>query len=204
MGLPLILLVSAPSGAGKTTVGEALLKQAPRLRRVVTCTTRAPRAGEVPGVDYHFLSPDEFSERVARGEFLEHATVYGRSYGTLKSAVLEQLSAGNDVLLIIDVQGAASVRRVAASDPVLSRALVTVFLTPSGMGELERRLRGRASEAEEVVQRRLQAAREEAARWGEFDYLIVSGTREEDLRRLHAVYMAESLRRERQDFRFGD
>jgi guanylate kinase len=204
MGLPLILLVSAPSGAGKTTVGEALLKQAPRLRRVVTCTTRAPRAGEVPGVDYHFLSPAEFSERVDRGEFLEHATVYGRSYGTLKSAVLEQLSAGNDVLLIIDVQGAASVRQVAQSDPVLSRALVTVFLTPSGMGELERRLRGRASEAEEVVQRRLQAAREEAARWGEFDYLIVSGAREQDLHRLHAVYMAESLRRERQDFRFGD
>ncbi len=204
MGLPLILLVSAPSGAGKTTVGEGLLRQAPRLRCVVTCTTRPPRAGEVAGVDYHFLSPADFSERVARGEFLEHATVYGKSYGTLKSSVLEQLSAGHDVLLIIDVQGAASVRTVAQADPVLSGALVTVFLTPSGMGELERRLRGRASEAEEVVQRRLQAARVEAARWGEFDYLIVSGTREQDLHQLHSVYVAESLRRERQDFHFGD
>jgi guanylate kinase len=155
-------------------------------------------------VDYHFLSSADFAERVARGEFLEHATVYGQSYGTLKSAVLEQLSAGHDVLLIIDVQGAASVRAVAQADPVLSRALVTAFLTPSGMGELERRLRGRASEAEEVVQRRLQAARAEAARWREFDYLIVSGTREEDLHHLHSVYVAESLRRERQDFQFGD
>lgn len=203
MSLPLILLISAPSGAGKSTVGEALLKETTRLRRVVTCTTRPPRSGEVNGVDYHFLQPADFAQRVAKDEFLEHATVYDRSYGTLKSGVLEQLNAGQDVLLIIDVQGAASVRSRAKSDPVLSRALVTVFLSPPSLGELEQRLRGRAADSEESLQRRIQSARDEAARWGEFDYLVVSGSREDDLRRLRSIYEAETLRRDRQDFHFA-
>ncbi len=204
MGLPLILLISAPSGAGKSTVGEALLKHAPRLRRMITCTTRAPRPGEIPGVDYHFLSPADFAARVARREFLEHATVYDHSYGTLKSGVLEQLALGNDVLLIIDVQGAASVRAVANADSILSRALVTVFLTPPGLGELDKRLRGRGADSEDVLKRRLAAAKSEAARWREFDYLVVSGTREDDLRRIRSIYEAESLRRDRQQFQFTD
>jgi guanylate kinase len=201
---PLILLVSAPSGAGKTTVGEALLGHAPGLRRVTTCTTRAPRGSEVHGVDYHFLSSDDFSGRVGRGEFLEHATVYGRSYGTLKSSVLELLGEGSDVLLIIDVQGAASVRKAAQADPILARALVTVFLTPPTMSQLEQRLRGRGSDSEESLRCRLEAARSEAARWTEFDYLLLSDTREADLARLRAIYDAESLRRDRQDFQLAD
>ncbi|MBN9693373.1 MAG: guanylate kinase [Verrucomicrobia bacterium] len=203
MSSPLILLISAPSGAGKSTVGEALLKETSRLRRVITCTTRPPRAGEVKGVDYHFLSADDFAQRVARNEFLEHATVYDRSYGTLKSGVLEQLNTGQDVLLIIDVQGAASVRKAAKSDPVLAGALVTVFLSPPSLDELERRLRGRGSDSAESLQRRIESARDEAARWREFDYLVVSGSREDDLRRLRSIYEAETLRRDRQDFNFA-
>ncbi|MEN9674461.1 MAG: hypothetical protein RIS76_357 [Verrucomicrobiota bacterium] len=197
MSSPLILLLSAPSGAGKTTVADGLIATTPNLRRVTTCTTRPPRPGEVPGKDYHFLSPAEFSERVARGEFLEHATVYGKSYATLKRSVHELLESGHDVLLNIDVQGAERVRQEAQRDAVLSGALVTVFLTPSSLTELETRLRGRGSDAEEVIQRRLESARTEAARWEEFDYLVVSGTRAEDLARMQAIYTAERLRRGR-------
>ncbi|MEI6357773.1 MAG: guanylate kinase [Verrucomicrobiota bacterium] len=200
MANPIILLISAPSGGGKTTVCSSLLAANAGLRRVVTCTTRAPRPGEQDGVDYHFFTPEDFARRAGAGEFLEHANVYGRSYGTLKSSVLDLLAAGNDVLLNIDVQGAASVRKVAASDPVLSGALVTVFLTPPTLAELESRLRGRGADAEEVVLRRLSEARVEAARWTEFDYLVVSGTRSDDSRRMQAIHDAERLRRSRARF----
>lgn len=203
MSSPLILLISAPSGAGKTTVAEGMITTSPNLRRVTTCTTRPPRAGEVPGRDYHFLTPEEFASRQAGGEFLEQATVYGKSYGTLKRSVHELLEAGQDVLLNIDVQGAERVRLEAQSDAVLARALVTVFLTPPTLKELEGRLRGRGSDAEDVIQQRLESARAEAARWQEFDYLIVSGTREEDLARMQAIYQAERLRRERNELRLG-
>ena len=200
MATPIILLISAPSGGGKTTVCSALLAANAGLRRVVTCTTRLPRPGEQDGVDYHFFTPEDFARRAGAGEFLEHATVYGRSYGTLKSSVLDLLAAGNDVLLNIDVQGAASVRKVAISDPVLSGALVTVFLTPPTLAELGSRLRGRGADAEDVVLRRLAEARVEAARWTEFDYLVVSGARADDSRRMQAIHDAERLRRSRARF----
>ena len=200
MATPIILLISAPSGGGKTTVCSALLAANAGLRRVVTCTTRLPRPGEQDGVDYHFFTPEDFARRSGAGEFLEHATVYGRSYGTLKSSVLDLLAAGNDVLLNIDVQGAASVRKVAISDPVLSGALVTVFLTPPTLTELGSRLRGRGADAEDVVLRRLAEARVEAARWTEFDYLVVSGARADDSRRMQAIHDAERLRRSRARF----
>lgn len=200
MAIPIILLISAPSGGGKTTVCHGLLAVNPNLRRLVTCTTRLPRAGEVNGVDYNFFSPEEFAWRLAAGEFLEHATVYDKSYGTLKSSVFDLMAAGNDVLLNIDVQGAASVRRTAKADAVLGRALATVFLTPSTLSELEARLRGRGSDSEEVIARRLAEAKAEAAQWTEFDYLVVSGTREDDARRMQAIYDAERLRKTRAEF----
>lgn len=203
MSSPLLFLISAPSGAGKTTVCAGLLAAVPNLRRIVTCTTRPPRPGEREGVDYRFLSAEEFTARVGRGEFLEHATVYGKSYGTLKADVRQLLAAGHDVLLNIDVQGAASVRAAAATDAVLSRALVTVFFSTATLGELEERLRGRAQDAEEVIQRRLREAAAEAARWREFDYLVVSASREDDLRRMQVIFEAEHLRRERSDFHFA-
>ena len=200
MSTPIILLISAPSGAGKTTVCNAMLAANPGLRRVVTSTTRPARPGEQHGVDYHFFSAEEFGRRREAGEFLEHASVYGRAYGTLKSSVLDLLTAGHDVLLNIDVQGAASVREVAARDPVLQRALVTVFLTPPTLAELESRLRGRGSDPEEVVARRLAEAQGEAGRWSEFDYLVVSSSRSEDLRRMQAIYDTEQLRSARAEF----
>lgn len=191
---PLVLLISAPSGGGKTTVCEQLLAARPGLTRAITCTTRAPRAGERPGVDYHFLQPEEFAQRVAAGDFLEHATVYGRSYGTLKSELLDRLAAGRDVLLNIDVQGASTVRATAAQDPILSRALVTIFLTPDSLATLEARLRRRGQDSEETIQRRLAAARGEIDQWRAFDYLVVSTTIPADLAAVEAIYTAERMR----------
>ena len=198
-----LLLRSAPSGGGKTTVCSSILAVNPRLRRVITCTTRKPRPGEVNGVDYHFLEMADFERGLAAGEFLESALVYGNRYGTLRSSVVDVLRAGFDVLLNIDVQGAASIRAAAAADAELGAALVTVFLTPGTMQELEGRLRGRGSEAEEVVARRLAAAPGEVAESQYFHYLVVSGTREEDLRRVQSIYEAEQVRLHRIHLDFG-
>lgn len=190
----LLVLLSAPSGAGKTTVCQQLLAARPLLTRVVTCTTRPARPGEQDGVDYHFLDAAEFERRVEAGEFLEHATVYGHRYGTLRSEVLDRLRSGRDVLLTVDVQGAATIRERAAEDPQLRRALVTVFLTPPSLAVLEKRLRGRGTDAEDVIQRRLAVARREIAQWNRFDYLVVSSTIAEDLRRMLAILEVEKMR----------
>lgn len=198
-----LFLLSAPSGAGKTTVSQGLLDHEPRLRRVVTCTTRAPRAGERDGVDYHFLQPVDFARRVEAGQFLEHADVYGNRYGTLKASVLEVLRAGFDVLLAIDVQGAASVRRLAERDPELQRALVTVFLTPASRAELEARLRGRAQDGEAVITRRLATAESELAEAPRYEYLVVSGARADDLATMRAILAAERCRQSRVDFQWA-
>ena len=138
---PLLIIISAPSGGGKTTLCQHLLERHPEMGRAVTCTTRQPRKGERDGVDYFFLDEPAFQRRVNAGDFLEHATVYGNSYGTPKSEVLARLRQGRDVLLNIDVQGAASVCASAEKDPALRHALVTVFLTPPSLEELATRLR---------------------------------------------------------------
>jgi guanylate kinase len=194
---PLVLLISAPSGGGKTTVCAQLLSATPGLTRAITCTTRPPRPGERDGIDYHFLDPTTFARRVAAGEFLEYATVYGQSYGTLKAELLDRLKAGQDVLLNIDVQGADAVRAQAAQDPALAAALVTVFLTPASLETLEGRLRQRGHDAEAVIQERLVAARTELPHWRRFDYLVISTTIPEDLRRVQAIFTAEKLRSRR-------
>jgi len=190
----LLVVLSGPSGGGKTTLCQNTLASAEGLTRAVTCTTRSPRPGERDGVDYHFLDEAEFARRVRAEEFLEYAAVHGASYGTLKQDVTDLLAAGHDVLLNIDVQGAGTVRLRAAEDPVLGRALMTVFLAPSGPGALEERLRGRGTEDEASLTRRLSAARGEIDRWMEFDYLLVSGDRDEDVRRLRLVMEAERMR----------
>jgi guanylate kinase len=194
---PLMLLISAPSGAGKTTLCRNLLDANPNLRRAITCTTRDPRPGETDGVDYHFMDAQTFLRRVESGHFLEHATVHGNSYGTLRQEVTRKLEEGHDVLLNVDVQGAASIRRAAEKDPLLQAALVTLFLMAASMEILETRLRNRASDSDEVIDRRLSAARQEAAQWRHFDYLLVSGTLEEDARRAQAILDAEHLRARR-------
>lgn len=191
---PLLVLISAPSGGGKTTVCQQLLAARPDMTRAVTCTTREPREGEKDGVDYYFLDATSFLKRVQAGNFLEHATVYGHSYGTLKAEVLGKLRLGKDVLLNVDVQGAATIRECAEEDPELKRALVTVFLTPGSMAMLEGRLRKRGTDASAVIQKRLSVARQEIAQWKNFDYLLISTTVQEDLRRMLAVIEAEKLR----------
>lgn len=194
---PLLILISAPSGGGKTTLCDLLLQTLPNLTRAVTSTTRAPRPGEQHGKDYYFFTPEEFQRRVAAGEFVEHATVYGRSYGVLKSELLGKLRAGQHVLLNIDVQGAETVRARAQEDPELKRALVSIFLTPASMAELELRLRRRNADSEEEIQKRLATAREELSHWNHFDYLVISTSKEEDLRRGLMILEAEAMKSER-------
>jgi guanylate kinase len=190
----LLVLISAPSGGGKTTLCQQLLAARPDLTRAITCTTRAPRDGERDGEDYHFLTPEAFLLRAQAGECLEHATVYDHRYGTLKSEVLGRLREGRDVLLNVDVQGAATIRACAREDPELRRALVSVFLTPASVVVLEARLRRRATDSAAVIAKRLSAAREEIAQWQQFDYLLISDTIPEDLRRMLAIVEAEKLR----------
>ena len=194
---PLLLLVSAPSGGGKTTLCQQLLASRPELTRAITCTTRAPRPGERDGIDYYFLDAAAFEKRVAAGDFLEHATVFGNRYGTLRSEVRERLRSGQDVLLSIDVQGARAVRTQARNDAELNRSLVTIFLTPPSVSILEERLRQRNTDAPEVIQRRLGEARHEFAQWPEFDYLLISTSVSEDLRRALAIVEAEKMRASR-------
>ena len=191
---PLLILISAPSGAGKTTLCALLLASQPNLTRAITCTTRAPRPGEKDGVDYHFFTAEEFLKRLHAGNFLEHATVYGNSYGFLKSELLGKLRAGKDVLLNVDVQGAATIREQAATEPELQRALITIFLTPPSVVVLEERLKKRGADAEAVIQKRLAVARQEIAQWKNFDYLLISGSKQEDLRRTLAIIESEKMR----------
>jgi guanylate kinase len=193
----LLILVSAPSGGGKTTLCDLLLQTLPNITRAVTSTTRAPRPGEEHGRDYYFFTPEDFQRRVAAGEFVEHATVFGRSYGVLRSELLDKLRSGKDVLLNIDVQGAETIRDRAAADPELSRALVSIFLTPASITELEARLRRRNADSEPEIQKRLATARQELAHWKHFDYLVLSTSKEEDLRRALAIVEAEKMRGER-------
>jgi len=194
---PLLIVISAPSGGGKTTLCDLLVAARPNVTRAITCTTRTPRPGEKDGVDYYFLDAATFLKRVQAGNFLEHATVYGNSYGTLKSEVLGKLRQGRDVVLNVDVQGAAAIREHAAGDPELKRALVTVFLTPPSLSILEQRLRKRGMDSSTAIQKRLSVAKQEIAQWRHFDYLIVSTSIQEDLRRMQAILEAEQMRQVR-------
>jgi guanylate kinase len=193
----MLVVISAPSGTGKTTLCVQTLAARPTMSRAITCTTREPRPDEKDGVDYYFLDAADFLRRVQAGNFLEHATVYGNSYGTLKSEVLGKLRAGKDVLLNVDVQGASAIRAHAAEDPELKPVLVTVFLTPPSMAVLEARLKKRGQDSAQTIAKRLAVARQEIAQWKNFDYLIVSSSVAEDVRRLGAILDAEQMRQAR-------
>lgn len=194
---PLLLLLSAPSGGGKTTLCDQLLRKRPDITRVITCTSRPKRPGEIDGVDYYFLSRSDFYRRIAEGAFLEYATVYDNSYGTLRSEVVARIASGRHVLLNIDVQGAAAVRLAAQADALLSARLVTVFLTPATKAELETRLSRRGSETPAALARRLEEAASEVRQWNTFDYLIISTTIAEDVRRMEVILEAELYRKDR-------
>ena len=174
----ILFVISAPSGAGKTTLISSLRHKQDFIYSV-SCTTRAPRPGEVHGEDYFFLTQDEFQQHVTDGDFLEHAEVHGRFYGTLKSTVLTHLMSGVDVLLDIDTIGAASIRMCA--DPIIQDALADVFIMPPGLDELARRLRRRGTESEEQISVRLKNAFGEMEKWRAYRYTIISGSMEEDI-----------------------
>jgi len=183
-----LFVLSAPSGAGKTTLCSAL-RQKPDFVYAVSCTTRPPRPGETEGEDYFFITDEAFSLRLAAGDFLEQAEVHGHRYGTLKSTVLENLSLGVDVLIDIDTNGAASIR--GCGDRFILDALADVFIMPPDLDELRRRLMKRGTETAGQVEVRLHNAAVEMERWRAYKYAIISGSMEEDIEKFRAVMRAE-------------
>jgi guanylate kinase len=192
---PLLVVVSAPSGAGKTTLRDRLLAARPDVAYSVSCTTRPPRPGEVDGRDYHFLAPAEFARRVAAGLFLEHAEVHGFQYGTLRETVADALRRGRHVLMDLDVQGAASVRALVRAAPpgdLLRTSHVDIFVAPPSLAVLRQRLEKRGQDAPDVIARRLKNAEVELRRAGEFGHVIVNDDLETAYRQLVAVLDREA------------
>lgn len=187
----LMLVLSSPSGAGKTTLSKLLLASDSQLVMSISATTRARRPNEVEGRDYLFVSTEEFERRIRSGAFLEHALVFGHHYGTPRQPVIEALGGGNDVLFDIDWQGTQQLKQ--QRDDVVS-----VFVLPPSRRELERRLRMRAQDSEEVVARRMAKADDEISHWAEYDYVLVNENVERALLQLQTILSAERLRRSRQ------
>ncbi|MCC5795620.1 MAG: guanylate kinase [Chromatiales bacterium] len=178
------MVLSAPSGAGKTTLVRALMRARPEVRFSISYTTRPPRPGEIDGVDYHFVKPEDFTRMIGQHAFLEHARVFDQHYGTSRSQVDALLAAGHDVLLEIDWQGA---RQIRANAP----ECCTVFIMPPSIGELERRLRGRGTDSEDVIGRRLGQALEDMGHWAEFDHVIINERLEDAVESLLAILGGE-------------
>lgn len=181
-----LFIVSAPSGAGKSSLVKALLERDASIRLSVSYTTRAPRAGEIDGVHYHFVSREIFQERLGRGEFLESAEVYGNYYGTSQRWIEDEMAAGRDILLEIDWQGAAQVRK-------LMPEALSIFILPPSLEELQRRLDGRGTDSAEVIAKRMTAAREDISHALESDYLVVNDVFEEALADLLAIARSQRL-----------
>jgi guanylate kinase len=187
----LMLVLSSPSGAGKTTLSRLLLDD-PAVELSISCTTRPQRPGEVEGEHYHFIDAKRFDAMVRNGEFLEWADVFGHRYGTPRLPVDKALAAGCDVLFDIDWQGTQQVREKARSD------LVSVFVLPPSASELERRLHTRAQDTDDVIRARMAKAADEMSHWAEYDYVIVNRDLDHALAELRAILAAERLKRERQ------
>lgn len=188
----LMLVLSSPSGAGKTTISRRLLDRDPGIAMSVSVTTRPMRPGETPGIDYFFIDLPEFDRMVEAGDLLEYARVFGNCYGTPKGAVEEALASGRDVLFDIDWQGTQQLAQNARTD------LVSVFVLPPSGGELERRLKTRAQDSAEVIAQRMAKASDEISHWAEYDYVIVNNDVDESVAAVEAILRAERLRRTRQ------
>ena len=186
-----LFIVSAPSGTGKTSLVNALLRSNQQIDLSVSYTTRSPRPGETDGKDYHFVNRETFLNMAKHGDFLESAEVYGNLYGTSQSWIETETSCGRDILLEIDWQGAAQVRRKFPN-------CITIFILPPSLQALEERLKARAQDSASVIATRLQAAQEDIAHVAEFDYVIINDKLDQALQQLSAVVVAAGLRRERQ------
>ena len=183
----LLFIISAPSGAGKTTLAEQLATRIPRLKLSRSYTSRPARSGEIDGVDYNFVSRDRFEQMTAAGEFLEWADVFGNFYGTRAADTRAMLDGGDDVVLVIDVQGARTVRASGLTT-------TAIFVMPPSFEILERRLRGRSKDSEAAIQRRLQVAREEVAAFTEYDFVVVNDEVAAALDELRSIVMAQRAR----------
>ena len=186
-----LFIVSAPSGAGKTTLVGALLNSNRQISLSISYTTRAPRPGETDGKEYHFVSREKFLQMAQQGDFLESAEVYGNLYGTSQPWIEKELAAGRDILLEIDWQGAAQVRK-------LMPHAISIFILPPSLEALQTRLKGRGQDSAEVIARRLQAAQEDISHVAEFDYVIINDKMDEALRQLEAIVIAAGLQRDNQ------
>jgi guanylate kinase len=184
----ILFVVSAPSGAGKTTLCDAL-RQTPDFVYSVSSTTRQPRAGEIDGEDYHFLSESDFMAQVQAGEFLEHAKVHEHYYGTLRKPLVTNLQNGVDVLIDVDTQGAAAIR--ASDDQIIRQALCDVFIMPPDLEELRRRLTRRGTEATNQIELRIATAAREMELWRDYRYTIISKSMEQDLQKFRHIMGAE-------------
>jgi guanylate kinase len=188
----LMLVLSSPSGAGKTTLSRLLLRSDRKVDLSISVTTRPKRGGEINGRDYHFIDRARFDAMVARGELLEWAEVFGHRYGTPRKPVIEALQAGRDVLFDIDWQGTQQLRETAPTD------LVSVFILPPTAKELERRLKRRAQDSKTVIESRMAKASDEMSHWAEYDYVIVNRDRRKAFAELRAILAAERLKLKRQ------
>jgi guanylate kinase len=188
----LLLVLSSPSGAGKTTITRRLVEEDPSLTLSVSVTTRPPRPGEIDGRDYRFIDQGQFGEMVAQGELLEHARVFGNYYGTPRRPVDEALAAGQDMVGDLDWQGTQQLAQKVRDD------LVSVFVLPPSLAELRQRLRVRAQDSAAVVAARMAKSAEEMSHWQEYDYVIINDTVDGSVARARAIVTAERLRRERQ------
>ncbi|PKP74649.1 MAG: guanylate kinase [Alphaproteobacteria bacterium HGW-Alphaproteobacteria-6] len=189
----LLIILSSPSGAGKSTLARRLMAQDPALRFSVSATTRAPRPGERDGVEYFFKAKAEFEAMVANGEMLEHAEVFGNRYGSPKGPVEAAMAAGRDTLFDIDWQGGQQIRNSA-----LGKDVVSVFVLPPSIGELERRLRGRDQDSEAVIAARMAKSQAEISHWAEYDYVLVNDDIDRAEADLKTILAAERMRRDRQ------
>lgn len=186
-----MLVLSSPSGAGKSTISRALLEKHPDLTMSISATTRPMRPGEVDGKDYYFIDKVKFEGMVAEGEFLEHAQVFDNYYGTPRPPVVDALEQGKDVLFDVDWQGTQQLRQNARDD------LASIFILPPSVEELERRLYARAQDPEDVVKKRMAKATSEMSHWAEYDYIIINEAIEHSVREAEAILSAERLKRMR-------
>ena len=186
----LFMIIAGPAGSGKTTLCERLIQEYSSIERVVTCTTRPPRPGEVDGEDYHFFSNEAFDQKIADNAFLEWAKVHENRYGNLKSTVQEKLEANINLVMNIDVQGVRNYKKAAQGNELIQQRLVTVFVTPPSFDNLRQRLRLRGDEDADI-DRRMKTAEAEVEHWDEFDYAFVSESKDQDFEVIKSILLAE-------------